>query len=229
MDRPHAPARPGERELAVLRAGRTATRLRRRGDGLHAAVAVAYQLRLLEPAPRLPDGAPGPPVARRDRAVALLLHGSAGSAALGVVDRAQGRDSEHPPASILDGQAWVTKIVNAAMRSPDWKSTAKFLSWDDWGGFYDHVVPPMLNQQGLGLRVPGLVISPYARSGMIGPPDPVDRLLPAVHRGRLPRWTADRSVDRRSSGQPAVRRRDDAGAGRPAPGTSTSTRSRRRR
>ncbi len=78
-----------------------------------------------------------------------------------------GRDSEHPPASILDGQAWVTRIVNAAMRSPDWSSTAIFLSWDDWGGFYDHVVPPTLNQQGLGLRVPGLVISPYARSGMI--------------------------------------------------------------
>src|SRR5262249_46230346 len=77
------------------------------------------------------------------------------------------RNSEHPPNSIADGQAWVTRIVNAAMRSPDWNSTAIFLSWDDWGGFYDHVRPPGLNQQGLGLRVPGLVISPYARRGYI--------------------------------------------------------------
>jgi phospholipase C len=76
-------------------------------------------------------------------------------------------NSEHPPASIADGQAWVTRVMNAAMRSPDWNHTAIFLSWDDWGGFYDHVVPPTLNGQGLGLRVPGLVISPYAQTGMI--------------------------------------------------------------
>ena len=65
------------------------------------------------------------------------------------------------------GQAWVTKIVNAAMQSPDWNSTAIFLSWDDWGGFYDHVMPPTVNGQGYGLRVPGLVISPYARTGYV--------------------------------------------------------------
>jgi phospholipase C len=76
-------------------------------------------------------------------------------------------NSEHPPASIAYGQAWVTRVMNAAMRSPDWNHTAIFLSWDDWGGFYDHVVPPTLNGQGLGLRVPGLVISPYAQTGMI--------------------------------------------------------------
>src|SRR5204863_1869786 len=51
--------------------------------------------------------------------------------------------------------------------SPDWKSTAIFLSWDDWGGFYDNVPPPALNPPGLGMRVPGLVISPYAQRGMI--------------------------------------------------------------
>jgi phospholipase C len=77
------------------------------------------------------------------------------------------RHSEHPPHSIAAGQAWVTRIVNASMRSPDWNSTAIFLSWDDWGGFYDHVVPPTVNGQGLGFRVPGLVISPYARRGYI--------------------------------------------------------------
>jgi phospholipase C len=53
------------------------------------------------------------------------------------------------------------------MNGPDWNSTAIFLSWDDWGGFYDHVVPPHVDGQGYGLRVPGLVISPYAKSGYI--------------------------------------------------------------
>ena len=53
------------------------------------------------------------------------------------------------------------------MKSPDWKSTAIFLAWDDWGGFYDHVVPPAVDQSGYGLRVPALVISPYARHGYI--------------------------------------------------------------
>jgi phospholipase C len=78
-----------------------------------------------------------------------------------------GADSEHPPASVHQGQAYVTSIVNAAMRSPDWTSTAIFLSWDDWGGFYDHVVPPMADQNGYGLRVPSILISPYARKGYI--------------------------------------------------------------
>ncbi len=76
-------------------------------------------------------------------------------------------DSEHPPASVHQGQAYVTSIVNAAMESPDWGSTAVFLAWDDWGGFYDHVVPPAVDQNGYGLRVPSLVISPYAKRGYI--------------------------------------------------------------
>ncbi len=78
-----------------------------------------------------------------------------------------GPDSEHPPASVHQGQAYVTSIVNAAMKSPDWDSTAIFLAWDDWGGFYDHVTPPAVDQNGYGLRVPALVISPYAKSGYI--------------------------------------------------------------
>jgi len=53
------------------------------------------------------------------------------------------------------------------MQGPDWDSTAIFLSWDDWGGFYDHVVPPTADANGYGLRVPGLVISPYAKQGYI--------------------------------------------------------------
>jgi phospholipase C len=61
----------------------------------------------------------------------------------------------------------VTGLVNAIMQSPDWDSTAIFLSWDDWGGFYDHVVPPGVDVNGYGLRVPGILISPFARAGFI--------------------------------------------------------------
>jgi phospholipase C len=78
-----------------------------------------------------------------------------------------GAVSEHPPAPVSAGQSYVTSLVNAVMTSPDWSSTAIFLTWDDWGGFYDHVIPPTVDQNGYGLRVPGLVISPYARSGFV--------------------------------------------------------------
>jgi phospholipase C len=76
-------------------------------------------------------------------------------------------DSDHPPASVHRSQAYVTALINAAMKSPDWNSTAIFLSWDDWGGFYDGVSPPSVDQNGYGLRVPGIVISPYAKHGFI--------------------------------------------------------------
>jgi phospholipase C len=68
---------------------------------------------------------------------------------------------------ITAGQTYVTGLINAIMRSPDWNSTAIFLTWDDWGGFYDHVTPPRVDAQGYGLRVPALVISPYARQAFI--------------------------------------------------------------
>ena len=76
-------------------------------------------------------------------------------------------NSEHPPAKVSTGQSYVTGLVNSIMQGPDWDSTAIFLSWDDWGGFYDHVVPPKVDENGYGLRVPSLVISPYARRGYI--------------------------------------------------------------
>src|SRR5205807_4213771 len=75
--------------------------------------------------------------------------------------------SEHPPSRVSRGQAYVTTVINTIMRSPQWKSTAIFLAWDDWGGFYDHVKPPVVDLNGYGLRVPAMVISPYARRGYI--------------------------------------------------------------
>jgi len=78
-----------------------------------------------------------------------------------------GNESEHPPALVSVGQTYVTGLINAIMQGPDWDSTAIFLAWDDWGGFYDHVVPPVVDENGYGLRVPSLVISPYAKQGYI--------------------------------------------------------------
>ncbi len=75
--------------------------------------------------------------------------------------------SDHPPANLRNGQAYVTNLVNTVMRGPDWSSSAIFLMWDDWGGFYDHVIPPAVDRNGFGLRVPSIVISPYARPGYI--------------------------------------------------------------
>ena len=80
--------------------------------------------------------------------------------------------SEHPNGnkiggSIQEGQAYVTTVINALMRSPCWGSTAIFLSWDDWGGFYDQVAPPKVDELGYGIRVPGMVISPYAKAGYV--------------------------------------------------------------
>ncbi|MGZ4777446.1 MAG: phospholipase C, partial [Oryzihumus sp.] len=78
-----------------------------------------------------------------------------------------GQVSEHAPARVSAGQSYVTNLINTVMKGPDWKSTAILVGWDDWGGFYDHVQPPTVDQNGYGFRVPGLVISPYARKGYV--------------------------------------------------------------
>jgi phospholipase C len=65
------------------------------------------------------------------------------------------------------GPAWVTAVVNAIGKSPFWKETAIFITWDDWGGFYDHVKPPQRDFMGLGFRVPLIVVSPYAKKGYV--------------------------------------------------------------
>jgi phospholipase C len=75
--------------------------------------------------------------------------------------------SEHPPGRVTAGQTYVTHLIDTIMSGPDWKSTAIFLAWDDWGGFYDHVKPPRVDGEGYGIRVPALVISPYAKRGYV--------------------------------------------------------------
>ena len=75
--------------------------------------------------------------------------------------------NEHPPHSSCFGENWTVQQINAVMRGPDWASTAIFLVWDDFGGFYDHVAPPTSDFYGLGARVPFLIISPYAIPGYV--------------------------------------------------------------
>ena len=74
---------------------------------------------------------------------------------------------EHPPSGACPGENWTVNTLNAIMNGPDWNSTAVFIVWDDFGGFYDHVPPPVADKFGLGPRVPLLVISPYAIAGKI--------------------------------------------------------------
>jgi phospholipase C len=75
--------------------------------------------------------------------------------------------SDHPGSGSNEGPDWVASVVNAIGKSPFWNSTAIFITWDDWGGWYDHVNPPQVDDMGLGFRVPLLVVSPYARHGYI--------------------------------------------------------------
>ncbi len=75
--------------------------------------------------------------------------------------------SDHPPSPTIPAQNYLTDQINAVMNSPYWANTAIFVTWDEWGGFYDHVSPPQLDNLGLGPRVPLLVISPYAKQGYL--------------------------------------------------------------
>lgn len=77
------------------------------------------------------------------------------------------RDSEHPPQPLANGMWYVTSLVNAVMQSQYWNDSVIFLTWDDYGGFYDHVPPPTVDAFGYGPRVPAIIISPYAKPGHI--------------------------------------------------------------
>ncbi|HEY6325293.1 MAG TPA: alkaline phosphatase family protein [Candidatus Cybelea sp.] len=76
-------------------------------------------------------------------------------------------DSDHPGSHSDLGPSWVTSIVNAVGQGPDWSSTAIIILWDDWGGFFDNAKPPNLDFRGLGIRVPCLIISPYAKTNYV--------------------------------------------------------------
>ena len=114
-----------------------------------------------------------------------------------------GQNSEHPPGLVSAGQSYVTGLVNAVMQGPDWSSTAIFITWDDWGGFYDHMVPPSIDENGYGLRVPGLLISPYARKGMVDHQtlsfDAYDRFIEDV-------FLKGARIDPKTDGRPDSRR-----------------------
>jgi phospholipase C len=75
--------------------------------------------------------------------------------------------SEHPEYSFCWGEHWTTEVLNAIMESPMWPQTAVFLTWDDYGGFYDHEPPPQVDAYGFGIRAPMLVISPFAKHGYV--------------------------------------------------------------
>ncbi len=114
--------------------------------------------------------------------------------------------SEHPPSSIADGQTYVTGVINAVMQGPDWSSSAIFLAWDDWGGFYDHVVPPVVDQNGYGIRVPALVISPYAKKGYIDHQTlSFDAYVKFIEDDFLSSQRLDPATDGRPDSRPTVR------------------------
>jgi phospholipase C len=115
-------------------------------------------------------------------------------------------NSEHPPATVSAGQSYVTSLVNAVMRSPEWSSSAIFISWDDWGGFYDHVAPPVVDSNGYGFRVPGLVVSPYAKRGYVDHQSlSFDAYLKFIEDDFLHGQRLDPKTDGRSDPRPRVR------------------------
>lgn len=93
-----------------------------------------------------------------------LKHGTLPQVAWIVPDT---EDSEHPPEPVAQGMWHVTRVINALMQSAYWKDSVIILTWDDYGGFYDHVEPPDVDAYGYGPRVPTIVLSPYAKPGFI--------------------------------------------------------------
>jgi phospholipase C len=75
--------------------------------------------------------------------------------------------SEHPPTSVCVGENWTVSLIQALASGPSWKDSVMFITWDDFGGYYDHVPPPQIDFYGLGFRVPFIVLSPYAKPGFI--------------------------------------------------------------
>jgi phospholipase C len=103
-------------------------------------------------------------ISPQTRILADIKHGQLAQVTWIVPDFAH---SDHPGTGSNEGPDWVASIVNAIGESPFWRSTAIFITWDDWGGWYDHVSPPTIDNMGLGFRVPLIVVSPYARHGYV--------------------------------------------------------------
>jgi phospholipase C len=101
--------------------------------------------------------------------------------------------SEHPEYNFCYGENWTTKVIDAIMNSPMWKDTAIFVTWDDYGGFYDHVKPIEVDPFGLGIRVPMLIISPYAKQGFV---DHTEGEFSSVLRFIEDNWGLSRLTDR---------------------------------
>ena len=116
--------------------------------------------------------------------------------------------NEHPilPGTVRSGMGYVTRMINSVMRSPDYGSSAVFLTWDDWGGFYDHVKPPVVDQNGYGLRVPAMVIGPYAKKGFIDSQTlSFDAYLKLIEDRFLGGQRLDPKNDGRADSRPTVR------------------------
>lgn len=75
--------------------------------------------------------------------------------------------SDHPSVSVANGQSWVKWQIGAIESGPDAQSTIILLTWDEWGGFYDHVVPPVIDGQGYGFRTPLIIVGPMVMHGHI--------------------------------------------------------------
>ena len=98
----------------------------------------------------------------------ILADVSAGTLADVTFVTPDGVNSDHPDISTATGPSWVASVVNTIGSSPFYDSTAIFVTWDDWGGFYDHVPPPQkYASYGLGFRIPLICISPYAKHGQL--------------------------------------------------------------
>jgi hypothetical protein len=120
--------------------------------------------------------------------------------------------SEHPVYGIRAGMNYVTTLVNAIMTSDYWANAVILITWDEWGGIYDHLPPPIADRAangsvlGYGIRVPGLLISPFVRAGQIDhqtlSPDSYNRLIEDLFLGSQ---RLDPKTDGRPDSRPDVR------------------------
>jgi phospholipase C len=121
-------------------------------------------------------------------------------------------DSEHPTShpggttTFADGMAWNTQVVNSIMQSQYWSSSAIFITWDEWGGFYDHVPPVTVDGLGYGMRVPTIVISPFVTPGTIDHQVlTTDAILKFMEDNFLGGQRLDPATDGRPDARPDVR------------------------